>query len=143
MSYYQKTITAPANTTSGAPVSETLDLQAGVIHRIRVSIPAGHAWLTGVRILQGLHQIAPTTGGEWFQGDDDNFDYNEFIEVLTEGAQLTVEAYNSDTDYAHNFAVGVGVMPRWVLLPQEIIGEALQVVSSALAAMAKWFGMTR
>ncbi len=143
MSYFQKTITVAANTPISDPMTEVIEVQAGVIHRIRVSIPAGHAWLTGVHVLQGLHQIAPTSTSEWFSGDDDIIDYNEFIELKSATTQLMIEAYNTDTEYAHSFAVNIGVMPRFVVLPQEIIAEMLQAVSSILSALGKYVGMTK
>jgi len=141
MSYFSKTISVPANTASEDFISETFDIQFGIVHRIHISIPSGHAGLTGIRVLQGLHQIAPTSGSEWFSGDDLELDYTEFIEVDETPFELTVDAYNEDDTYAHTFRVGVGVMPRYVMLPQEILQEILRGVSSLMAGMAKWFGM--
>lgn len=141
MSFFSKTITVAKNTSAEHYTSDTIEIQFGIIHRVHISVPSGHAGLTGIRILQGLHQIAPTSGSEWFQGDDMELDYNDFIEIDQTPFELTVEAYNTDDTYAHTFRVGIGVMPRYVLLPQEMLKEILQGVSSLLGAMGKWFGM--
>ncbi len=139
MSFFAKTITVPKNTPSTSPLADTIEIQAGVIHRVRVSIPSGHAGLTGIHILRGLHQIAPTSGTEWFTGDDAAVDYQEFIEVLESPFMLYLEAYNEDDTYDHTFVVSIGVLPRYVLLPQEILQSVLQTMSSLLQSVSGWF----
>ena len=141
MSYFSKTISVPANTSSSSPQQSTLEIQHGVIHRIHVSIPSGHAGLSGVRILKGLHQVAPTSGSEWFTGDDAKIDYNEHIEIFETPFELTIEAYNTDDTYAHTFVVGVGVLPEWVLLPQKAMQETLKALSDLFGVMSKWLGI--
>ena len=143
MSYFSKTISVPANTAQKDYISSSFDIQFGIVHRIHISIPSGHGGLTGIRILQGLHQIAPTSGSEWFAGDDMELDYNDFVEIDETPFELTIEAYNEDDTYAHTFRVGVGVMPRWVMLPQEMLSEILTGVSSILTGMSRWFGMVK
>lgn len=141
MSYFSKTITVPKNTHGGAYISDTLAIQSGVIHRIHISIPAGHAGLTGIRLLQGLHQIAPVTGSAWFLGDDTELDYVEFIEITETPFELGIEAFNEDDTYDHSFVIGVGVLPREVLLPTAGISEVMRGISEILSGMAKWFGV--
>ncbi len=143
MSFFHATVTVPKNTSEQNPLTDTIEIQFGVIHRVHISIPSGHAGLTGVRVLQGLHQVAPTSGSEWFSGDDAELDYNEFIEVKEGPFSLTIEAYNLDDTYDHTFQVGIGVLPRWVILPQEILKGILQSVSDMLSAMSGWFSTSK
>lgn len=141
MSYFSKTVTVPKNTSSSAYISDTLAIQFGVIHRIHITIPAGHAGLTGIRLLQGLHQIAPVSGSEWFVGDDTRLDYDEFIEISGTPFELGIEAFNTDDTFDHSFVIGVGVLPREVLLPTAGISQVMQGISEILAGFSKWFGV--
>jgi hypothetical protein len=141
MSYFSKTITVPKNTTALKPYITQLEIQFGIIHRVYASIPSGHAGLTGVRITKSLHQIAPTSGSEWFSGDDMKIDYNEHVEIFETPFELTIEAYNTDDTYSHTFVVGVGVLPEWVLLPQQAMQETLKALSDLFAVMSKWLGI--
>lgn len=141
MSYFSKVVTVSKNTSSDRYISDTLAIQSGVIHRIHISIPAGHAGLTGIRLLQGLHQIAPVSGSEWFIGDDTELDYIEFIEVDETPFELGIQAFNLDDTYNHSFVVGVGVLQREVLLPTAGTPQVMQGISEILSGMAKWFGV--
>lgn len=141
MSFFHAEILVPKNTQSETPQKSELEIQFGVIHRIQVVIPSGHGGLTGIHILQGLHQIAPTSGSEWFSGDDLVIEYDEFIEVESTPFSLSVEAYNTDDTYAHTFRIGVGVLPKYVLLPQVALANIMSGVSDILAGMAKWLGV--
>ncbi len=141
MSYYSKVITVPKNTSQNNPFKDTLDIQFGVIHRVHVSIPSGHAGLTGVRLLKSIHQIAPTSGSEWFTGDDSKIEYNEYIEIPEGPFSLNIEAYNEDDTYDHTFIVGVGVLPAWALLPSIRLAEVIAPIGEFIQALGRFFGM--
>lgn len=141
MSFFSAQVTVPKNTAQASPHTETLEIQTGIIHRVYVRIPSGHAGLSGVRLLQGLHQVSPTSGSEWWTGDDMAVDYDEHIEVGGNAPELTIEAYNLDDTYAHTFVIGVGVLPEWVLLPQTILKSALENIATLLDGLSRWMGM--
>lgn len=143
MSLFYIPVTIPKNTPASTPQIETIEIQSGIVHRIHISIPSGHAGLTGVRVLRGLHQVAPTTGSEWFQGDDMELDYQEYIEVAEAPFELTIESYNADDTYAHTFRVGIGVLPEWVLLPQVLLKDILSGVAEILGGITKYIGMKK
>ncbi len=141
MSYFSKVITVPKNTTAAVPLVTDYSIQSGIIHRVDIRIPAGHAGLTGIRVLRGLHQIAPVTGEEWFIGDDTLLSYPEHIEIRETPFELTIEAYNTDDTYDHAFIVGMGVLPAEILLPGAALADVMRGVSDILGGMAKWLGM--
>ena len=143
MSYFSKTITVPKNTHADEPYVDTLEIQFGILHRVHISIPSGHAGLTGIHLLQALHQVAPTSGSEWFTGDDAELEYPEFIEISETPFSISIEAYNLDDTYDHTFMIGVGVLPEWVLLPQTILKDLLAKISGILESMGTYLGMTR
>jgi hypothetical protein len=143
MSFFHKTISVPENTAEAAPHIETIDIQSGVVHRVHISIPSGHAGLTGVRVLRGLHQVAPTSASEWFQGDDMELDYQEYIEIAEAPFELTIESFNLDDTYAHTFRVGIGVLPEWVLVPQLMLRDIMTGVSEILGGITRYIGMRR
>ncbi len=143
MSFFSKVITVPKNTSEEKYEEFELAIQNGVIHRIEIIIPAGHAGLTGVRLLRSLHQIAPTSGSEWFIGDDVHLSYAEFVEISDVPFSLSVEAYNEDDTYAHSFVIGVAVLPKWILLPQIAFSEIMSGVSGILGGMSRWLGASK
>ena len=130
--FYVRTITVPANTSKSNPYRETLLAVKGVIHRVIVYIPPGHLGLAGLRILHENTTIAPTNPDGWFRGDDVTFDYNEFYELRSFPALLEFEGYNLDDTYDHEFVVGIGILPKSVLMPFMAFKSMVHAIKSLI-----------
>ncbi len=136
MSFYSQIFTVPKNTPTIVPYTESYKVMSGIINQITVIVAPGHAGLTGCAIDMGLHQIAPVSGAEWFAGDDSVFNYSEYIEVSSDDTMLTLRGYNLDDTYNHAFIVAISVLPRWAVLPAELIDESVEGLADILREIA-------
>lgn len=118
--YYKVDFSIPKNTGKGSFVIARIKAAKGILHRLRIVFPSGCAGLVGVQLFHGGHPITPTTHGEWIRGDGNPFDLREFYPLPADANLITVRGYNLDTVYAHEVLVGIGVLPRVVLLPINI-----------------------
>ena len=98
---------------------ETTDLKVsgGIIHRINIQFPAGCAGLVNVQIYDGGHPIAPTTQGQYYRGDDEIVEFNEFYPIIIAPRLLTIKGFNTDDTYNHQIQVRIFILPKEVLLP--------------------------
>ncbi len=135
MGFYVLKFTVPANTPEESPLEEKLPITGGILHQVTVTIPPGHAGLTGVAIDHGLHQIAPTNQNEWFRGDDVPYSYPEYIELSPDTRELVLRGFNLDDTNDHSFVIAVGIMPAEIYNAVIGLREDLQPMISATAAM--------
>jgi len=99
-----------ANTPEETPSTLSLDLEKGIVSRINVIIPPGHAALAGVQIYANTTQILPVAG--WLKGDRDNlvFDVDVSIPMIDSAYKLTAKGFNSDDTYPHTFYIRMWVL---------------------------------
>ena len=97
-----------------------MQLRPGVIHRVRVRIPPGHQGLAHIYIQHMLKQLYPLNTGEDMHGDDDEVDFRDFYEIHPGFEEFKAYTWNEDDTYQHEFIVGIGILPRWVLTPYAI-----------------------
>jgi hypothetical protein len=105
------TVSAPANTPETAPVKETLRLKSGMITKISVKIPSGHAGLAHLGIFDGETMIMPWGEDQWIQGDDEEIVWEPDYILPSEPAVLEARAWNEDDTYTHEFPIRVWVEP--------------------------------
>jgi hypothetical protein len=116
------TVTTAANTPSSSPQVTTWSIGRGVVDRIDIVIPDGHAGLTGIALLWGGRQVVPYEDGEWIVGNDDEVTValdlyvHDSLEVLT---------YNEDDTFAHShllrvYVVGPGPEEELLAVPSVI-----------------------
>ena len=118
--FYKTDFTIPSGTLVGSPVTARIRAAKGILHRLRMVFPSGCAGLVGVQLFHGGHPITPTTQGQWIKGDGTSFDLKEFYPLPKDMNLLTIKGYNTDTVYSHTILIGIGVLPRFVLLPVNI-----------------------
>lgn len=136
MGFYSLVFTVPKNTAEDQPYEQKLPVTGGILHQVSVSIPPGHAGLTGVAIDEGLHQIAPTNQNEWFKGDDVHFSYPEYIELPPDARELVLRGFNTDDTYDHGFVIAVGIMPAEIYNAILGLREDLQPLIADMASLA-------
>lgn len=125
-------IEVPANTLETAPVTETLQLSAGVITRIGIKFPAGCNGMVGVRLRHAESQILPIPRGEWVSGDDEEVESSEHIEFSREKEQLKIQAISPNTDYDHTISVRITMLPAYIALPYLFIIDLVRVLKRLL-----------
>jgi len=129
---YNFTVTVPKNTAQATPYTKMLVLTAGVIRKMIIRIPPGHADLTGLVLKYHETQIYPLNPGEYYHGDDEKIDFEEYMPILVNPYELKAEAWNSDDTYAHDFIINITV-----IRPDEL---ERPIPSSSIAAIAALIG---
>jgi len=120
MALFSFSITTPITATKTKPKITLIKLSVGVIHYIRVFIPAGQKGLGHTQVLLNKTHIAPTNSAGDFHGDDVEIVYNDFITLAVNNTVLTVLTWNDSTKYEKEVILSFGVLPRFILLPFEI-----------------------
>lgn len=124
-------VTTPANTASSFPQSTNFLVGPGVVERIEVVVPAGHAGLTGIAFEWGGRQVVPYEGGEWLTGNDDKISVD--LGLYVQATPLRVRTYNTDEAFEHShhlraYVVELGppepepTVPFVVIPPTELEG---------------------
>lgn len=118
MSFFFFSFTIPANTPREQPHTQEIELTPGVIHRVIIIIPPGHAGLAHLQIKQGAHQVYPTNPDGDFHGDGNQIDFRDWYELEGAPYSMRLEGWNTDDTFEHKFLIGLGILPKWILLPQ-------------------------
>lgn len=129
---FTSSITAPPNTPKTAPVKRTMKLHAGVITKISVLIPPGHAALAHLGIFDGETQIMPWGEDQWLEGDSETVSWEPDYPLPSEPAALEARAWNEDDTYAHTFYIRVWVDPEPSKLPVNLMSRVLRLAESFL-----------
>ena len=118
MAHYSFSITAPANTDEDSQTEVELLMSKGVIHDVEITIPHGHAGLAHLKIFHHEVQLYPLSRNNDYHGDGMAIKFKDFYELKNEPYSLIARAYNTDELYDHEFIISIGVLPKWVVLPQ-------------------------
>jgi len=118
MAFFWHTVECDADVKKADAVTEELKLSSGIVHRVIVIIPSGHAGLMHLQIFDGLHEVYPTSPDEDFHGDNIVISFRDWFELKAQSYTLDAKYWNLDDTYSHEMIIGFGVLPKWVLLPQ-------------------------
>jgi len=124
--FYDYSFKIPLNTTKEAPHEEEIYLPPGVIHRIEVGFPAGCKGTAHVTMRHGLNQLWPTNADGSFNADGYTIVINEFYVIRTEPFILTLMGWSPGTTYPHTIEIRIGVLPSWILMPEETFIQAFK-----------------
>jgi len=122
------TVTCPAATPQAAAIETPFHFPPGRVERVEITIPAGHAFLTGIQLAESHTPLVPWTAGQFIIGDDDHLAY-EIVDPLQNGS-WSVFTYNTDQQYPHTWQV------RWLVRDLATIRKSsgLQLLSPAAIA---------
>lgn len=111
---YEETISVPANTLVGAPVSQDMILEKGEITWAQVRFPGGPADLLKVAIFDsdGVTQLWPGGSGTWISGDNESPEWDTEFTITSVGGvyKAVLKGYNDDDTYAHSAKVRLWVV---------------------------------
>jgi hypothetical protein len=96
-----------AGTAQAAAVTTDCTFQDGVLVRLELDVPDGHAGLTGIQILSAKGQMIPYTAGTFLVANDHQFGWDLVGQIDTGSFQ--VKAFNTDI-YPHTFHVRFSVL---------------------------------
>lgn len=115
---FTRDITLAAGQSLNTATTTHMKVSAGVIHEINIVFPPGCAGLVYCAIYHGGHPIFPSTEAQYIRGDNEVVDFKEFYELIGVENHLYIVAWNEDEIYSHKITVRLGVLPKYVLLPQ-------------------------
>lgn len=106
-------VTIPKNTPPSNPYEQFLPLHKGVIKKLVISIPAGHAGLTYFALKRGNNQVFPYNPDQKFSGDNLNLTFDEVnYPLLVEPFGLQFEGVNLDDTYDHDVLIYLQLMTK-------------------------------
>lgn len=108
--YYDYAITVPANTTEDDPVTQVIELTAGVIYRLEVHFPIGCFGLAHCQIRHHETQHWPSNLDGSFATDGYAIVIDELFDLNAEPYTLKAICWNDDDTYQHVITVRVGVL---------------------------------
>jgi hypothetical protein len=130
--YWPLSVTIPAGTAPGAPVSASWPMTQGWLQGIDLDIPAGHNGTTGLKILYQGTQIVPWSLTTWLVLNRPAYGFTWNEQIMAVG--LTVQAYNTG-QWAHTVFLRAQVIP--VLGTPPGVAEGGSVPLSAVQAQPR------
>jgi len=103
MPIYVTTITAPPNTSKGAPKETDFYIEGELLTEVQIVIPPGHCALTGIQAFYGIEQLFPLPTGEWLTGDSEVLKFPQYWPIPFQGTTIKLKTYNEDDTYDHTF----------------------------------------
>ncbi len=108
---YQVSFTISADTAEADADSHTLEIAPGIINLVYVKGRPGAAGLPRVRIFWGEKQLFPSSPDEWYHVDWTPIQFQDRVLIFDFPFELTVKAYNLDTENDHSVVVRVNIWP--------------------------------
>jgi hypothetical protein len=108
---FTASVKAPANTPKESPVVKPVRLKEGILTKVSILIPSGHAALAHLAIKDGETQIIPWGDDEWIEGDNETLEWEPNYRLPSEPAELSLVAWNEDQLYDHTFYVRFWITP--------------------------------
>lgn len=105
-------VTVAAGVTATAPTETATAFASGIVTRVEITIPNGHAGLTGIRLAVAHGVVIPNNTGAWIVGNATELGY-DLVGQLDSGA-WSAFTYNTDV-YAHTFHVRFAVLDEYLL----------------------------
>ena len=118
---FEASITIPKNTLETNPTITTFGIAKGIITKIIVAPRPGHHAVAHCIILHHEHQIAPSTDGMDFSGDEHDIPWEEYYESYQPPYELKIKGWNSSTKYPHTFDVFVAILPRKAIIATALV----------------------
>jgi len=109
---FTKSLTIPANTPENHPANTKIDVCYGLVYRVEIQFPAGCAGLVGFALFDGLHQVYPSSPGEWFITDNFTIAFDDRYLKLTEPFVFDLFGYNLDDTYPHTVYLRLGIVDK-------------------------------
>lgn len=95
-----KEVAVAAGTAEASASTTAFAFAPGLLVGLEVTVPSGHAGLTGLALLQAGEQLIPRTRGDWLVADNAELRYA--LAYVAESRLWTARAFNTDV-YPHTF----------------------------------------
>jgi len=130
MPVYSRVFTTPASTTKDFQII----VEGDVITKVWIRFPPGSKGLLHVQIYYGLKQIWPYEEGQFFAGNDEIIEFEEYWELPESPCAFTVHCENYSTQYEHAVYVKMQTERKSVSLARRVADE----IAHRLMRMSSW-----
>jgi len=130
MTIYSRVFTTPA----GEEKDFQIIIEGDAITHVWVRFPPGSKGLLHVTIYYGLKQIFPWTEGQYFAGNDEVIEWDEYWELPESPCALTVHCENYSTQYEHAVYVKIQTERKSTSLARRVADE----LARKLLRMSSW-----
>jgi len=132
---YASAVTVPSNTTIENPLITRIKVISGILTKVGVYIPPGHAGLTGFSIYQASTQVYPFDRDTWVRGNNLSIVDEVNYDIDISESELLLYTYNLDDLIDHTFEYRITVEKFDVLsVLSEINGTLLRLEESGKSA---------
>ncbi len=109
-------IVTPAGTLQTAPITTALTFTEAMVEQLWLTIPSGHAGLTGIAFFHSSVQVIPFKAGTFIKGDGQTMPWE--LQRFPTGAKWSVRTYNEDVyDHTHHIRLLIQDIPPAGLPP--------------------------
>ena len=109
---YTATVTSVKDTASTSPDKTVLQVSRGLIYKIDVYFPPGSAGLMGVKIMDSIYQMYPSTPGTWFVGDNNTISFDDVYLKESGPYVFDIYHYNTDDTNSHSVIIRIGMLTK-------------------------------
>ena len=82
--------------------TQEIELEGDVITKVRIRFPPGPQGLLRVAFFYGIKQIFPYNEGEFFYGDNEVIEWEEYFPFPETPLKLKIKLINDDDTYSHS-----------------------------------------
>jgi len=119
-------ITVPAGTSFEKPVSKTLELEPGVIKRIKILFPWGVNCTTYVQVRLGETKILPKGEGDWITGSGGPIEDEPYVEVTDKVTTLKILGAAPNAKHQHTIYFYILVLDPKYVFPERALEDLLR-----------------
>jgi len=119
-----------SGSTEADPITEKLEVSAGVIHQVDLIFPAASSREVYAQVFCGSYQFIPVNLFEAVRGDDMVISTREFYELTSSTNIIMLKAWNTGDDDTLLLGLNIGVLPKKILQPfsfEELLKAAMGV----------------
>ena len=113
---YQATIITPITIYTISPLRTVLKVSKGLVYKVEVESPVGPQGLLQTRIMDGGHQLWPSSVDEYFHPDGLCISFDDTFLKLAEPFQFDILTWNIDDTYSHEVTVRIGMVSQEIYM---------------------------
>jgi len=124
----------PANTAESSPEKLMMNLTFGILTKVYVIVPTGHAGLAHLKIMYHESQLYPLPPSTEYHGDGNEISFEDRQPIFINPYELKAIGWNTDDTYAHSFLMNFTItLPETLGIPA-VAPDVLEIVRNIIGA---------
>ena len=124
----------PADTSESSPEKLMMKLTFGILTKVYIIIPTGHAGLAHLKIMYHESQLYPLPPSTEYHGDGNEISFEERQPIFINPYELKAIGWNTDDTYAHSFLMNFTItLPETLGIPA-VAPDVLEIVRNLIGA---------